>query len=237
MREKSPWSEAHITLKRLWDERVAPTGMSQEEFGEKFYIGTQGMVSQYLLGTRPLNYDAAAKFARGFGCSIEDICPEMARTLSKDIIPVLRRSLRRRKLALLAMVSLITALLMPQPVEAAVLHNSFSSDLTRIRIACRRWLRRLLGVPLLALAACATPSPNTVTVKWVRVSQEEINKVCADKHGRDAIVIGYYRGCSTWNRDAATCTIWAVDFPETKQRELMATLGHELKHCFDGPWH
>lgn len=141
MREKSPWSDAHISLRRLWDERIAPTGMSQEEFGERFGIGTQGMVSQYLLGTRPLNYDAAAKFARGFECSIEDICPEMARTLSKDILPVLRRSLRRRRAAMLAAISLGAAALTPQPADARIQHNYFYADV--IRIACRRWLRSL----------------------------------------------------------------------------------------------
>jgi transcriptional regulator with XRE-family HTH domain len=81
--------------------------MTQEEFGDRFGIGNQSMVSQYMLGTRPLNYDAAAKFAKGFDCSIEDICPDMARAIYKDIIPVLRRSLRRRKLALLALGALL----------------------------------------------------------------------------------------------------------------------------------
>jgi transcriptional regulator with XRE-family HTH domain len=137
MKEKSPWSEAHIALKRLWDERIAPTGMSQEEFGDKYGIGTQGMVSQYLLGTRPLNYDAAAKFARGFVCSIEEICPDMARTIAKDIIPVLRRSLRRRRAAVLAL--FLPAFFTPAPSDAAGLHNNFSPIV--ICIACiLRWI-------------------------------------------------------------------------------------------------
>lgn len=137
MREKSPWSEAHIALKRLWDERIAPTGMSQEEFGETFGIGTQGMVSQYLLGTRPLNYDAAAKFARGFGCSIEDICPEMAHTIRKDIIPVLGRSLRRKRAAVLVAWLMPALFLAPSPSDARVLHKSFCADNTH-------WMRRIL---------------------------------------------------------------------------------------------
>ena len=153
MRPKSPWTEAHTALKQLWDERIAPTGMSQEEFGERYGIGTQTMVSQYALH------------------------------------------------------------------------------------AIRRLVRAMFCLSALALAACATPAPDKVTVRWVRVDQAEIHKVCGKQHGAGAIVLGHYRGCSTWNRDAGVCTIWAPDFPEVKQRELMATLGHELKHCFDGPWH
>ena len=89
----------------------------------------------------------------------------------------------------------------------------------------------------LALSACATTTPQSVSVRWVRVALEDVHNVCAKQHGAGAIVLGHYRGCSTWNRDAGVCTIWAPDFPEQKQRELMATLGHELKHCFDGAWH
>ena len=139
MREKSPWSYAHIALKRLWDERVVPTGMSQEEFGERYGIGTQTMVSQYLTGARPLNYDAAAKFAEGFGCSIEDICPEMAKTILTW--PVLRRSLRRRRAAVLAVLALLPALLAPAPSDAVP--NNF--DYVKSLRIMFNWLRRVLA--------------------------------------------------------------------------------------------
>jgi transcriptional regulator with XRE-family HTH domain len=138
--EKSPWSDAHIALKKLWDERIAPTGITQEEFGEKYGIGTQTMVSQYLNGARPLNYDAAAKFAEGFGCSIQDICPEMAKTI--HAWPVLRRSLRRRRAAVLAAIALLPALLSPTPADATGVHNF--SYVKSLRIMSN-WLRRLLG--------------------------------------------------------------------------------------------
>lgn len=144
MRPKNPWSNTHLTLKRLWDERIAPTGMSQEEFGEQFGIGTQGMVSQYLLGTRPLNYDAAAKFARGFECSIEDICPEMARTLSKDILPVLRRRLRRRA-AMFAVASLIPGLVAPSPSDASVLQVAVQAIESGLRIMSN-WILALFAM-------------------------------------------------------------------------------------------
>lgn len=138
---KSQWGDSSTMLRRLWSERVAPTGMSQDEFGEKFGIGTQSMVSQYMLGTRPLNYDAAAKFARGFGCTIEDICPAMATTLAQDIVPVLGRKLWRRRLGLLALAYLIPAFLLPDPAQAGA---SSSGARAVYYVKSRRWLRWLL---------------------------------------------------------------------------------------------
>jgi transcriptional regulator with XRE-family HTH domain len=140
MKPKSPYGDAHITLKRLWDEPIGPTGMSQEEFGELYGIGSQAMVSQYLLGTRPLNYDAAAKFAKGYGCSIEDICPEMARTLAKDIFPVLRRRLRRTRAAMLALA--LTGAALVSDDARAIEHNLFY--IHALNTHCMRFLRWLL---------------------------------------------------------------------------------------------
>ena len=144
MRPKSQWNDVRIAraLQQLWGERIAPTGVSQEEFGERYGIGTQTMVSQYLLGTKPLNYDVAAKFAEGFGCSIEDICPEMAKTILAW--PILRRSLRRRRSAVLAALAFLP-ILAPSPADAAISHNHFYAERAVIlRIALRRWLRSLM---------------------------------------------------------------------------------------------
>lgn len=90
---------------------------------------------------------------------------------------------------------------------------------------------------VLLWAGCATRSPDHVTVKWVRVGQDEIHRVCAQRQGHNPTVIGRNRACAIYNRDAGFCTIWASDFIDVRDRELMASLGHELKHCFDGPWH
>lgn len=81
------WPDAHIRLKKLYDQRVLD--MSQEEFGKRFGIGTGPMVWQLLHGYRPLSFDSAAKFARGLKCTIQDISPEMAQELKKEIIPFL----------------------------------------------------------------------------------------------------------------------------------------------------
>jgi transcriptional regulator with XRE-family HTH domain len=93
------WGDAHIKLRRLFDERA---GLSQQDFAKRYGFGTQGMVWQYLSGHRPLNYEAAAKFAKGLGCKIDDFSPEMAAALREEILPVLGKSLRRAAVVLLA---------------------------------------------------------------------------------------------------------------------------------------
>jgi transcriptional regulator with XRE-family HTH domain len=79
--------------------------MTQAEFGKRYGIGNQSMVAQYLGGTRPLNYDVAAKFARGLGCKIEDFCPEMANSLAYDILPFVGKALRRGAVFLLILLA------------------------------------------------------------------------------------------------------------------------------------
>lgn len=89
-------------LRQLYEQRV-PTDMSQAKFGEVYGIGTQGMVWQYLSGHRPLNFEAAAKFAKGLRCTIADISPAMARRLKTEILPMLGRVSLKAALALLVL--------------------------------------------------------------------------------------------------------------------------------------
>lgn len=56
-------------------------GFSQEGFGAKFNIGTQGMVWQYLHAKSPLNLEAAINFARGLRCNVADFSPRLASIL------------------------------------------------------------------------------------------------------------------------------------------------------------
>lgn len=92
-----PWQrEDATTLQREWGAR-RPEGVSQEDFGAEYGIGNQAMVSQYLRGERPLNIWAAAKFARGLKCTIEDIAPNLAERARTEILPVLSGKLDLRK--------------------------------------------------------------------------------------------------------------------------------------------
>jgi hypothetical protein len=107
VRQDSRWPDAHERLKALYEKR-APDGMTQEAFGRQFEIGTQGMVWQYLNGYTPLNYDAAAKFASGLRCTINDISPEMADSLRSAIFPFLGKTMRRA--AIYAVLAVLPAL-------------------------------------------------------------------------------------------------------------------------------
>jgi hypothetical protein len=68
-------------LKALFDKREPK--ISQSDFGSQFELGTQGMVSQYLLARRPLNIKAATAFARGLGVSVADFSPHIAAQINE----------------------------------------------------------------------------------------------------------------------------------------------------------
>lgn len=102
MKPRKPWADTSARLKRLYQERVPP-GMTQKEFGRRYGIGTQSMVSQHLNGERPLTYEAAAKYAIGLRCTIYDISPEMGDSIRNELIPVLGKSLRKAAMLLLAL--------------------------------------------------------------------------------------------------------------------------------------
>lgn len=112
------WSGAHVRLKRLFDERAK---LTQEEFGATYGLGSQGMVWQYLSGHRPLNFEAAAKFAKGLGCTIADISPEMAEALREEILPVLGRVKSIAKAAVWMLAGVPPLLASAEAIRASVL--------------------------------------------------------------------------------------------------------------------
>lgn len=134
------WGDAHLRLRELFDKRA---GMSQLEFAERFGLGTQGMVWQYLSGYRPLNYEAAAKFAKGLNCRIDDFSPEMAQSLREEILPVLGRAAKAAAKAALFLAFVLPPLL-PHRVDAATLYCSAKSNADRVCIKLNSvwtWLR------------------------------------------------------------------------------------------------
>lgn len=68
-------------LKALFDKREPR--ISQAEFGSQYELGTQGMVSQYLLARRPLNIKAATAFARGLRVAVAEFSPTIASQISE----------------------------------------------------------------------------------------------------------------------------------------------------------
>lgn len=61
-------------LRAIWDATPHDT---QAVFGEKYGIGNQSSVGQFLHGTVPLSMKAASGFATGLGCSVADFSPRL----------------------------------------------------------------------------------------------------------------------------------------------------------------
>lgn len=68
-------------LKRLFNERKVK--ISQGAFGALYQIGTQGMVWQYMNNERPINKEAAVKFAKGLNVSVKDFSPRLAKGIER----------------------------------------------------------------------------------------------------------------------------------------------------------
>lgn len=63
-------------LTELWETRIHET---QVLFGERYGIGGQSAVGQFLRGEVPLSLKAARGFAQGLQCQISDFSPRLAR--------------------------------------------------------------------------------------------------------------------------------------------------------------
>lgn len=66
-------------LKELWDARTHET---QALFGERYEIGNQSAVGQFLRGDVPLSLSAARGFAKGLQCQISDFSLRLAKQAS-----------------------------------------------------------------------------------------------------------------------------------------------------------
>lgn len=64
-------------LTELWETRLHET---QALFGERYEIGGQSAVGQFLRGEVPLSLKAATGFARGLKCQISDFSPRLAKS-------------------------------------------------------------------------------------------------------------------------------------------------------------
>lgn len=77
---------------------------------------------------------------------------------------------------------------------------------------------------------------NEVHVKWIRFEDPVVLEEECLKLGLTVKPFHAIRACATFNLEAKTCTIY-VRNPRTLNGEAMNSLGHEIKHCFDGSFH
>ncbi len=68
-----------------------------------------------------------------------------------------------------------------------------------------------------------------VIIRWIRVKEDDIPVVCSRVIGFIFPIPGAL-GCYGWKDNV--CYVYSDDTPES-----MMTLGHEVKHCFDGNFH
>lgn len=60
--------------------RFANLGMSREEFAREFGIKGKGaMIYQHITGRKPISLEAGIAYAKGFGCTLKDISPRLAK--------------------------------------------------------------------------------------------------------------------------------------------------------------
>ena len=92
---------------------------------------------------------------------------------------------------------------------------------------------RTVAICLLLAACAAPPKSATRAIHWVKTPAAEIHKVCRGMSNA-VLVMGRINGCSKVEK--GVCTIYASDgaFADKGRMEI---LGHEFKHCFDGPRH
>lgn len=76
---------AGVNLKRIWDEKKASLGLTQENVGGVLGMN-QSAVSQYLKGKVPLRLAAALKFAKLLKVKPTDIRPDLAE-LTLEVSP------------------------------------------------------------------------------------------------------------------------------------------------------
>src|SRR5215510_8547813 len=89
---------------------------------------------------------------------------------------------------------------------------------------------------LLLLCGCAATRPQesgAITVRWQMASLAEVNEICnagvSAKHRKS--VWGCYR------RTFDQCTVYTASPDSREDAQLHDTLGHEVRHCFQGAFH
>lgn len=94
----------------------------------------------------------------------------------------------------------------------------------------------LIIASLVSGCAIVAPAPNgapkTVAVRWHKAkSQREVYDICSARYNLLKSGAAFdVTGCF-WHGDGA-CNVVSID-----SLEKLSTLGHEVKHCFDGEWH
>ena len=80
------------------------------------------------------------------------------------------------------------------------------------------------------LYGCATPD-DALTIRWVKVPLAQIDRACQG-------ALGHKRPFPAWGcyvRSGNACVVYTATVAE--DRRIHDTLGHEVRHCFEGAFH
>lgn len=104
---------------------------------------------------------------------------------------------------------------------------------------------------IILLAGCATtplgkadmPTPinttivnNEAHITWIRFDDPVVLEQTCNFIGLKAKVGYKIVACAQFNLKTKKCTIFALN-PQFLDDDRMTSLGHEVKHCFDGEYH
>ena len=119
-RPKTSSADAHMKLREIYDERIG-TRMSQAQFAKLYDIGSPCILTQYLNGSKPLGVEAAARFAKALGCTIEDFAPDLAERFNEEVLPFLGNSVGKklRRAAMIVMSIPALSSLAPSDAQAS----------------------------------------------------------------------------------------------------------------------
>lgn len=95
---------------------------------------------------------------------------------------------------------------------------------------------------LATIAFGSLPAPDPIEISWVRLAPGDIRAVCAPVRGSVPSWVEI-RGCHV--KLGRVCYVIAPDPDLTRDalgrrtyaRDQWSTLGHEVKHCYDGLFH
>jgi hypothetical protein len=86
-------------------------------------------------------------------------------------------------------------------------------------------MKTLWILAILILSGCASDG---IKVMWYQLPNDELQQVC--RRGMWPVV-----GCA--KPGPLSCHIYTLEVSREKREDLHETLGHELRHCFEGKFH
>lgn len=107
------------------------------------------------------------------------------------------------------------------------------------RMRSRAGAALLLLLPLAGCATLAPTSQDTHRIEWVQLEHPQLAEACAQYVGEGTkmrrVVDPAIEGC--FKRGPDRCTVYTLPARGPEDETVHRTLGHEVRHCFEGLFH